>query len=335
MTLRSDVKVENPEIYPDLEAEVDALQEENETLRKELAALRVTNAPRPAKLPLPPRYGGQQDTTRPFVASCRLYIRAQEARFPSEGYKVTFLIGLLEGAAFTWAQPFIEQEDPLTENFDDFCSALLRQFGDYDPQASAEAALMTLTQGRDSVAAYTTKFRSHAAASGWNDLELRGHYRHGLNKDVPQLLLGVFLRPTTLAALMDIFFEYGQQLAELAADFPENPRRAPATTAPAPAHIPPGRWPTAPQGRRGPLTAEEKDRRRNNNLCMYCGVAGHFVGECPARNRGRTLRGVDAPSGLGADSVMIRLYRRDLRLRMGIRCLWIAGRDLRTVNYEL
>ena len=102
MTLRSDVKDENPEIYPDLEAEVDALQEENETLRREhetlreeLAALRATNAPRPAKLPLPPRYGGRQDTARPFVASCRLYIRAQEARFPSEGYKVTFLIGLL------------------------------------------------------------------------------------------------------------------------------------------------------------------------------------------------------------------------------------------------
>ena len=310
MTLRSDVKDENPEIYPDLEAEVDALQEENETLRREhetlreeLAALRATNAPRPAKLPLPPRYGGRQDTARPFVASCRLYIRAQEARFPSEGYKVTFLIGLLEGAAFTWAQPFIEQEDPLTENFEDFCAALLRQFGDYDPQASAEAALMTLTQGRDSVAAYTTKFRSHAAASGWNDLGLRGHYRRGLNKDVRQFLLGVFPRPTTLAALMDICLDYGQQLAELAADFPENPRRAPATTAPAPAPTPLGRRPTAPQGRRGPLTAEEKDRRRNNNLCLYCGVAGHLVGECPARNRGRTLRSVDVPSGPGADGL--------------------------------
>ena len=58
-----------------------------------------------------------------------------------------------------------------------------------------------------------------------------------------------------------------------------------------------------PTGRRGPLTAEEKDRRRINNLCMYCGLAGHFVGECPGRLRGRALRGVDVPSGTGADGL--------------------------------
>jgi hypothetical protein len=35
--------------------------------------------------------------------------------------------------------------------------------------------------------------------------------------------------------------------------------------------------------RRAPLTADEKDRRRRENLCLYCGTAGHLVENCTAR----------------------------------------------------
>ncbi len=33
--------------------------------------------------------------------------------------------------------------------------------------------------------------------------------------------------------------------------------------------------------RRGPLTTQEKERRRNERLCLYCGQADHFVTSCP------------------------------------------------------
>ncbi len=33
--------------------------------------------------------------------------------------------------------------------------------------------------------------------------------------------------------------------------------------------------------RRGPLAAQEKDRRRNERLCLYCGQPDHFVTSCP------------------------------------------------------
>jgi hypothetical protein len=32
------------------------------------------------------------------------------------------------------------------------------------------------------------------------------------------------------------------------------------------------------------ITSEEKQRRRDNNLCLYCGVSGHYAGRCPAKN---------------------------------------------------
>lgn len=31
----------------------------------------------------------------------------------------------------------------------------------------------------------------------------------------------------------------------------------------------------------GPLTAEEKDRRRKKKLCLYCGKHGHMAMACP------------------------------------------------------
>ncbi|TFK25789.1 hypothetical protein FA15DRAFT_617027, partial [Coprinopsis marcescibilis] len=32
---------------------------------------------------------------------------------------------------------------------------------------------------------------------------------------------------------------------------------------------------------RGPLTNEEKERRRTNKLCLYCSQANHFASACP------------------------------------------------------
>lgn len=47
------------------------------------------------------------------------------------------------------------------------------------------------------------------------------------------------------------------------------------------------------------LTQEEKERRRLQNLCLYCGEAGHFRLNCPSRPR---LRDV-APVSLTIDSL--------------------------------
>lgn len=37
--------------------------------------------------------------------------------------------------------------------------------------------------------------------------------------------------------------------------------------------------------RSGPFSNEQKDRRRSNNLCMYCGHAGHIIHVCPQNGK--------------------------------------------------
>ena len=38
---------------------------------------------------------------------------------------------------------------------------------------------------------------------------------------------------------------------------------------------------------RGPLSQKDKDHRMRNNLCLYCGKAGHKAREYKAKQRGR------------------------------------------------
>ena len=44
--------------------------------------------------------------------------------------------------------------------------------------------------------------------------------------------------------------------------------------------------------RRGPLSEAEKQRRRANRLCLYCGGPGHIAIHCPHRPRTRQLNQV-------------------------------------------
>ena len=53
--------------------------------------------------------------------------------------------------------------------------------------------------------------------------------------------------------------------------------------------MPPANTPTPMEidttRRRGPLSEEEKQRRRTNRLCLYCGGPGHIAINCPHRPR--------------------------------------------------
>ncbi|KAH9901485.1 hypothetical protein C8Q73DRAFT_778918 [Cubamyces lactineus] len=49
--------------------------------------------------------------------------------------------------------------------------------------------------------------------------------------------------------------------------------------------------------RRGPLSQTEKDRRRREGLCLYCGKAGHMISKCPNGAKPRADSKAPTPSG--------------------------------------
>jgi hypothetical protein len=51
---------------------------------------------------------------------------------------------------------------------------------------------------------------------------------------------------------------------------------------------------------RGPIAPKEKQRRRDENLCLYCGGANHKIGDCPNMNEAAKKRFVaKAPTSSG------------------------------------
>ena len=49
--------------------------------------------------------------------------------------------------------------------------------------------------------------------------------------------------------------------------------------------------------KRGPLTAAEKKRRRDNSLCLYCGSPGHWATTCPQKKRRVAVATIAEPDG--------------------------------------
>jgi hypothetical protein len=56
--------------------------------------------------------------------------------------------------------------------------------------------------------------------------------------------------------------------------------------------------------RRGPLSDEEKQRRRVNRLCLYCGGPGHITINCPHRPRRQVnqITALDKPQSCSVET---------------------------------
>lgn len=149
-----------------------------------------------------------------------------------------------------------------------------------DPQCTttAESTLHALRQGHQPVEDYVAEFCLWATDTGWNDAALQDQFRLGLSEDLMNELAHVGV-PSSLENLVNLAIQLDRRFRE---------RRAEKAGISIP--------PTNRQARpvqlgllRSPLSSEEK-LRRQENLCLYCGVAGHYLQNCPVRPiRTRTI----------------------------------------------
>ncbi|KAL0150390.1 hypothetical protein M9458_054207 [Cirrhinus mrigala] len=143
------------------------------------------------------------------------------------------------------------------------------------PESSeAGEQIVALKQGRRTAADYALEFRTLAAQSGWNDGPLKLHYRRGLNQDL-QVELACRDEGLTLNQYIDLSIRIDSVMRSwkpnrpLPNVFPNQPATSSA--------LEPMQLGTTK------LTVEERERRIRNNLCLYCGQAGHIRATCPTR----------------------------------------------------
>lgn len=177
-------------------------------------------------------------------------------------------------------------------------------FGDPDEVATAERQLYSLRQ-RGSATGYVADFTRLAALVNWNDEALCAQFYRGLKDSIKDELARTE-KPKDLKTYKEIAVRIDTRLFERHLEKDRSTRTFTTTTnynnkfnynKPArqsspsitmtKATINPFPRPSTPERDhlsamiRGRISREEYDRRRKNNLCLYCGDKGHTVVKCP------------------------------------------------------
>jgi hypothetical protein len=245
-----------------------------------------------AKINAPETFDGENASQlRNFLTQVRLVFDLQPSRYPTDAIKVKYASSYLRGPAFSWIQPYLDMEDPpiWLDDFSLFIAEITNIFGDPDLIGSATRNLRKLRQ-TGSVASYVSEFRRHSTLLSWGEQALNSQFLDGLNGSIKDELARS-ARPTELKTLIETAVRIDIRLRERDLERGETskpstppPRKnlrahATPTTVGNPRANPVERVSTRPAFQR--LSDKQKDYRRSNNLCMYCGAQGHAARECP------------------------------------------------------
>lgn len=247
-----------------------------------------------------------------FVARVRLKIASEPSKFPTEGSKIAYTISFLDGLAFQHYQPDILRgldgvhAPAYFSSLDDFLTDLDRHFGDRQAEHAARRNIRTIQQGNQPAHVYLARFRQVARYLDWDDNALRDTFYHGLQGEIKDELARSEL-PDGFDALTALAIKFDQRLHERRQDRQSSTHhhpissgvnrnnqqriqhRGPTTTSSSSQTTVQTSLPAANAmeidaiaGHKR-LTDQEKKRRQSENLCLYCGKAGHYAAKCPSK----------------------------------------------------
>lgn len=290
-----------------LQQNFQTLLQENDMLRNSVNQLKAT-IPAPSAIPLsttsvsprvslPDKFDGSRLKFRGFINQVRLIIRMQPAMYHNDELRVGLLGSLLSGPALSWFAPLLENESELLRDFELFILEFEATFGDSDKIRTASNKIRSLTQGSRPASAYASEFHQIACDLDWGESALISQFNSGLKGDVKDLLLSLE-DPASLNQAISMVVRCDNCLFERRQErHLENPFRP---SIPQTSSTPPDDPMQVDTVRFRPLTPAERERRRSNNLCLYCGRPGHIINSCPNRrsNPPRVVN-ITLPSGNG------------------------------------
>jgi hypothetical protein len=247
----------------------------------------AAGAPEP-RIGNPERFSGDPTQVRAFLTSCRVQFTLQPRTFATEGARVGYVITHLTGRARLWGTAEFERQTPACATFNLFAEEMLKVFDLESTIAEASRILMSIRQGRRTVADYSIDFRTVASRSSWNMEALVDAFLHSLADYIKDELVSHDQPPTldeAIALAVRIDRRIQARRHERGRQSPSTSTRSVPTallSAPATPSSQPDQSEPMEIGRTS-LTPAERQRRITSNLCLYCGGDGHRVATCPAK----------------------------------------------------
>jgi hypothetical protein len=257
-------------------------------------------APSKPKFEAPATFSGKREDWKTFQSQLELFFLNAAPLYATDAEKIMFSISRLgDTAAFKYMEKHIpsfrlpaEERPVLLSNLDVYFKTMSKTFGVTNAHVLAESQLRTLKQ-RGSALDYTNKFINLAADTKWNDAAMISQYRLGLKESV-QETMAIHDEPDTFADFSQLAIDidnrhFGYSLTKSTATKSSigRPSTTSTTSSRTTSSIPPASTPSMAmdlsQAQHRPIDAEEKQRRKDNNLCTYCASADHWIKDCPTK----------------------------------------------------
>lgn len=248
----------------------------------------------------------RQDEYTNWKTSIRVKLTMDRAAFPAPADRLLYTAQRLQGAAFTRVRAKV---DEITNNptnpsswthdwrdYNDMFKYLDEVYVTHDTLAQAHRDFTGLTQDQRSYADFISLFTHYADQSNQPAEIQVVSLQQKVNNELRKALVPVISRPgqADVTGWIKLFRELSNNIAD--EKFLRKSGHQPSSTgghvyrpapSPPPAHDPDAMQldmvSTSKRRVRGPLDDAEKARRREKDLCMYCGGQGHYAFNCPNR----------------------------------------------------
>lgn len=231
-----------------------------------------------------------------FMSQLSTVFKRHPRSFVTDVDKINLALQSMDGTPAEYFAPYVigraEDTQGFLSNWLSFTDILNDLYGNHLHVDDVNNRLIRLRQN-GTVSEYIAKFQPLASQSGWNEAALLARFKDGLSSDVKSLLTAQMhnlktLRDAQAAASTAYQNHVSRTRDQRFGHRNQNSsnhwaRRLTSTAASTSAATASSSDMDLDAVRVKHITAEEKQRRRVNKLCLYCGGKNHFAGDCPVK----------------------------------------------------